>query len=232
MNKHPEIRLSGLFSESEPEPESAPPPPWSFAWLLESDFVVLLSLSSKLLLSSWNDLREPSPLERRAGGSVELPRVTGAPSPGGGPRVPTELANFSVSWRMDGARAGRGVETALFGSAVGRPAVVVAEILETFLDTLALRVAQSCSAPPASVGRATPAASESTDFFCCPDIREPLWLLQTRENPQENVEPGKRAAFKGQPIFLVQEVCSVRNTNRKEKTGKHKWIHTIVLSSV
>lgn len=66
---------------------------------------------------------------------------------------------------MDGEREGIGVETTFFGSAVGRPAVV-AEILETFLDTLALRVAKGCSAPPEFVGRATPAVSKSTDFFC------------------------------------------------------------------
>lgn len=63
-----------------------------------------------------------------------------------------------------------------------------------------------------------------------PDIREPLWLLQTRENPQENVEPGKRAAFKGQPVFLVQEVCSVRNTNRKDRKAQVNPHHCVELS--
>lgn len=62
-----------------------------------------------------------------------------------------------------------------------------------------------------------------------PDIREPLWLLQTRENPQENVEPGKHAAFKGQPIFLVQEVCSVRNTNRKDRKAQVNPHHCVEL---
>lgn len=63
-----------------------------------------------------------------------------------------------------------------------------------------------------------------------PDIREPLQLLQTWENPQESAEPGKRAALKGQPIFLVQEVCSIRNTNRKQRKAQVYPHHCVDLS--
>lgn len=58
-----------------------------------------------------------------------------------------------------------------------------------------------------------------------PGIREPWWLLQTRENPQESVEPGKRAALKGHPICLTQEVCSVRNRNRECRKPQMKPHH-------
>lgn len=60
--------------------------------------------------------------------------ATSSPA-GAATRVPAPLANLSLSWRMDGAMEERGVEEALFGSAVGRPAAVE-EILETFLDAL------------------------------------------------------------------------------------------------
>lgn len=66
-----------------------------------------------------------------------------------------------------------------------------------------------------------------TLFSALPDIRESLRLLQTRENPQESVEPGKRAALKGQPILLVQEVCSIRNTNRKHRKAQVNPHHCV-----
>lgn len=120
-----------------------------------------------------------------------LPRVTAAPSPGEAPCVLAELLlllNFSVSWRMDGEIEERGVEEPLLASAVGRPAVaavevVVAEILETFLDTLTLRVAKGCSALLGSGGRATPAASKSSDLCCWSSLllapQDPNFLKET-----------------------------------------------------
>lgn len=92
---------------------------------------------------------------------------------------------------MDGEIEERGVEEPLFRSAVGRPAVVVvvavvvvAEILETFLDTLTLRVAKGCSALLGSGGRATPAASKSSDLCCWSSIlllafKDPNFLKET-----------------------------------------------------
>lgn len=86
---------------------------------------------------------------------------------------------------MDGEIEERGVEEPLFESAVGRPAavvVVVAEILETFLDTLTLRVAKGCSALLGSGGRATPAASKSSDLCCWSSLlllQDPNFLKET-----------------------------------------------------
>lgn len=111
-------------------------------------------------------------MEPVARGRVPLPGVTAAPSAGEAARVPADLLlllNLSVSCRMDGEIEEKGAEEFLFGSAVGRPAVVAAaveEILETFLDTLTLRVARGCSALLGSGGRATPAASESSGLCC------------------------------------------------------------------
>lgn len=66
---------------------------------------------------------------------------------------------------MDGEMEERGVEEQLFRAAVER--LAVAEILETFLDTLTLFVAKGCSALLSSGGRATPAACKSSDLCCC-----------------------------------------------------------------
>lgn len=68
---------------------------------------------------------------------------------------------------MEGEIEERGVEEPFFGSAVGR---LAAEILETFLDTLTLRVAEGCafSAAVSAIdggGRAK-FASKSFDLCC------------------------------------------------------------------
>lgn len=85
---------------------------------------------------------------------------------------------------MDGEIAQRGVDEPLFGSAVGRLAAAVAEILETFLDTL--RVARGCAALLGSGGRATPAASKSSDFCGWSSVllavQDPNFLKETLRN--------------------------------------------------
>lgn len=129
------ILLSDLLSESEPDTESVPEK--TFCTLLsveESGAVSLPSSKYPPALSSWKEWREGEPLflALLIRGRVLLPRLAPAEELG----VPDELLllNFSVSWRMDGEiEEAMGVEEPLFGSVVGRPAVV-ARILETFLD--------------------------------------------------------------------------------------------------